>query len=143
MRLCRAYGNWRKDHLQGWGAILQKYAITPIQQFDDVSGKNATDIALTMDAMDLLQTIQPQIFGIFAGDSDYTPLVVRLISSGAQVFDFGCRQASSISFRAACTEFIALNSEIKSTSQTAVPSQSNVVANKYATPLPANGNLLD
>ncbi|MBF2034744.1 MAG: NYN domain-containing protein [Leptolyngbyaceae cyanobacterium T60_A2020_046] len=104
----RAYGNWRKDHLQGWAKILHKYAVTPVQQFDYVMGKNATDIALTIDAMDLLQTMQPEIFGIMAGDSDYTPLVVRLIASGAQVFGFGRLNTTSIAFREACTEFVSL-----------------------------------
>jgi len=79
IRVRRAYGNWKKDHLQGWAKILHKHAIVPIQQFDYVTGENATDIALAIDAMDLLQTMRPEIFGIVAGDSDYTPLVVRLI----------------------------------------------------------------
>lgn len=110
IRVRRAYGNWKKDHLQGWAKILHKYAITPIQQFDYVSGKNATDIALAIDAMDLLQTMRPEVFGIVAGDSDYTPLVVRLISSGSQVFGFGRIKTASIAFQEACTEFISLDS---------------------------------
>ncbi|MBE7382560.1 MAG: NYN domain-containing protein [Leptolyngbya sp. SIO1E4] len=110
IRVRRAYGNWKKDHLQGWAKILHKHAITPIQQFDYVAGKNATDIALAIDAMDLLQTMRPEIFGIVAGDSDYTPLVVRLISSGSQVFGFGYFKTASISFQEACTEFISLDS---------------------------------
>ena len=107
-RVRRAYGNWKKDHLQGWAKILHKYAINPVQQFDYVTGKNATDIALTIDAMDLLQTMQPEVFGIVAGDSDYTPLVVRLIASGAKVFGFGRLNTTSLVFREACTEFISL-----------------------------------
>jgi hypothetical protein len=70
--------------------------------------KNATDIALAIDAMDLLQTMQPDVFGIVAGDSDYTPLVVRLIASGAKVYGFGRLNATSLVFREACTEFISL-----------------------------------
>ena len=57
IRVRRAYGNRKKDHLQGWAKILHKHAIVPIQQFDYVTGKNATDIALAIDAMDLLQTM--------------------------------------------------------------------------------------
>ncbi|MDB9527615.1 NYN domain-containing protein [Oscillatoria sp. CS-180] len=108
IRVRRAYGNWKKDHLQGWAKILHKHAIVPIQQFDYVTGKNATDIALAIDAMDLLQTMRPEVFGIVAGDSDYTPLVVRLIASGSQVFGFGQVKTASIAFREACTEFISL-----------------------------------
>jgi uncharacterized LabA/DUF88 family protein len=108
VRVRRAYGNWKKDHLHGWAKILHKYAINPVQQFDYVTGKNATDIALTIDAMDLLQTMQPEVFGIVAGDSDYTPLVVRLIASGAKVYGFGRVNTTSLVFREACTEFISL-----------------------------------
>jgi len=111
IRVRRAYGNWKKDHLQGWAKILHKHAIVPIQQFDYVTGKNATDIALAIDAMDLLQTMRPEIFGIVAGDSDYTPLVVRLIASGAQVFGFGRVKTASIAFQEACTEFISLDND--------------------------------
>ena len=109
IRVRRAYGNWKKDHLQGWAKILHKHAIVPIQQFDYVTGKNATDIALAIDAMDLLQTMRPEIYGIVAGDSDYTPLVVRLIASGAKVFGFGRVKTASIAFQEACTEFISLD----------------------------------
>ena len=109
IRVRRAYGNWKKDHLQGWAKILHKYAIVPIQQFDYVTGKNATDIALAIDAMDLLQTMRPEIFGVVAGDSDYTPLVVRLIASGSQVYGFGRVKTASIAFQEACTEFISLD----------------------------------
>ena len=111
IRVRRAYGNWKKDHLQGWAKILHKHAIVPIQQFDYVTGKNATDIALAIDAMDLLQTMRPEIFGIVAGDSDYTPLVVRLIASGAQVFGFGQVKTAAIAFQEACTEFVSLDSD--------------------------------
>lgn len=111
IRVRRAYGNWKKDHLQGWAKILHKHAIVPIQQFDYVTGKNATDIALAIDAMDLLQTMRPEIYGIVAGDSDYTPLVVRLIASGAQVFGFGRIKTASIAFQEACTEFISLDAD--------------------------------
>lgn len=121
IRVRRAYGNWKKDHLQGWAKILHKHAIVPIQQFDFVTGKNATDIALAIDAMDLLQTMRPEVFGIVAGDSDYTPLVVRLIASGAQVYGFGRVKTASIAFQEACTEFISLDIE-GSKPSAAVPS---------------------
>ncbi len=130
IRVRRAYGNWKKDHLQGWAKILHKYAIVPIQQFDYVTGKNATDIALTIDAMDLLQTMRPEIFGIVAGDSDYTPLVVRLIASGAQVFGFGRIKTASISFQEACSEFIPLDSAEMAARVPAVVGHPGVMASK-------------
>jgi uncharacterized LabA/DUF88 family protein len=132
VRVRRAYGNWKKDHLQGWAKILHKYAINPVQQFDYVAGKNATDIALAIDAMDLLQTMQPDVFGIVAGDSDYTPLVVRLIASGAKVYGFGRLNATSLVFREACTEFISLggsdNTKPKAIAPAATPTPGSTPA---------------
>jgi len=131
IRVRRAYGNWKKDHLQGWAKILHKHAIVPIQQFDYVTGKNATDIALAIDAMDLLQTMRPEIFGVVAGDSDYTPLVVRLIASGAQVYGFGRLKTASIAFQEACTEFISL--DVETSGKTPVHSQLSTTNGKRST----------
>lgn len=60
----RAYGNWKKDGLKGWEAVLHEYAIKPVQQFDYSRGKNATDMGMVIDAMDLLYTDAPDAFGI-------------------------------------------------------------------------------
>ena len=60
----RAYGNWKKDGLKGWEAVLHEYAIRPVQQFDYSKGKNATDMGMVIEAMDLLYTDQPEAFGI-------------------------------------------------------------------------------
>ena len=73
----RAYGNWKKDGLKGWEGVLHEYAIRPIQQFDYSKGKNATDMGMVIDAMDLLYTDEPEAFGIVSSDSDFTPLVMH------------------------------------------------------------------
>ena len=65
----RAYGNWKKDGLKGWEAVLHEYAIRPVQQFDYSKGKNATDMGMVIEAMDLLYTDQPDAFGIVSSDA--------------------------------------------------------------------------
>jgi hypothetical protein len=79
----RAYGNWKKDGLKGWENVLHEYAIRPIQQFDYTKGKNATDMGLVIDALDLLYSDSPDAFGIVSSDSDFTPLVMHLRAKGA------------------------------------------------------------
>jgi len=70
----RAYGNWKKDSLKNWEDELKRLAIKAVQQFDYVSGKNATDMAMVIDAVDLLHTGIYDAFVIVASDSDYTPI---------------------------------------------------------------------
>lgn len=103
----RAYGNWRKDCLKGWEAAIKNLGIKAAQQFDYAVGKNATDIALTIDALDLLHSRMYDTFVIVASDSDYTPLAIRLHESGVRVMGFGTRQALE-SFQNACDEFLFL-----------------------------------
>ena len=103
----RAYGNWKKDGLKGWEGVLHEYAIRPIQQFDYSKGKNATDIGMVIDALDLLYTDQPDAFGIVSSDSDFTPLVMHLKAKGAQVFGFGAKK-TPMPFVAACSRFLYL-----------------------------------
>ena len=78
----RAYGNWAKDALKRWGDITNRYGIRPHQQFDLTRGKNATDMAMTIDAVDLLYQGKVDGFGIMSSDSDFTPLVTRLRQDG-------------------------------------------------------------
>ena len=78
----RAYGNWRKENLKNWEEELKRLAIKAEQQFDYVSGKNATDMALVIDTLDLLHNELYDAFVIVASDSDYTPLAIRLHESG-------------------------------------------------------------
>jgi uncharacterized LabA/DUF88 family protein len=103
----RAYGNWKKDGLKGWENVLHEYAIRPIQQFDYTKGKNATDMGLVIDAMDLLYTDQPEAFGIVSSDSDFTPLVMHLKAKGALVYGFGAKK-TPMPFVAACSRFLYL-----------------------------------
>ncbi len=103
----RAYGNWKKDGLKGWESVLHEYAIRPIQQFDYSKGKNATDMGMVIDAMDLLYTDQPEAFGIVSSDSDFTPLVMHLKAKGAQVYGFGAKK-TPMPFVNACSRFLYL-----------------------------------
>ena len=105
--LKRAYGNWQKDILKSWNSYLKRLAIKAEQQFDYVSGKNATDIALVIDAMSLLQTNLYDIFFISASDSDYTPLAVKLRESGAGVIGIGSKSAPK-AFKNSCDEYICI-----------------------------------
>jgi uncharacterized LabA/DUF88 family protein len=103
----RAYGNWKKDGLKGWEAVLHEYAIRPIQQFDYSKGKNATDMVMVIDAMDLLYTDRPEAFGIVSSDADFTPLVMHLKAKGAKVFGFGAKKTPA-PFVNACSRFLYL-----------------------------------
>lgn len=85
----RAYGNWKKEALKNWESELKRLAIKAEQQFDYVSGKNATDIALVIDAINLLHKEIYDAFVIVASDSDYTPLAISLHESGVYVMGVG------------------------------------------------------
>ena len=89
----RAYGNWKKDALKGWEKLLHEHAIRPMQQFDYSKGKNASDMAMVIDALELLYTDKPDAFGIVSSDADFTPLVMHLRAKGAAVYGFGTQQA--------------------------------------------------
>ncbi|MFN3751111.1 MAG: NYN domain-containing protein [Thiobacillus sp.] len=103
----RAYGNWKSPHLNAWAALLHDFAIQPFQQFDYTKGKNATDAAMIIDAMDLLYTQQLDGFGIVSSDSDFTPLVMRLRANGLKVYGFG-EQKTPKPFVNACSKFLYL-----------------------------------
>jgi len=103
----RAYGNWTKTDLAGWIKVLHEHSIQPMQSFDLIKGKNATDMALVIDAMDLLYTKKLNTFCLVSSDSDFTPLIQRLRADGKEVFGFG-EQKTPEPFIAACTRFIYL-----------------------------------
>jgi uncharacterized LabA/DUF88 family protein len=105
----RAYGNWKKQELRGWEEVLHEYAIRPIQQFDYSKGKNATDMSMVIDALDLLYTDRPDAFGIVSSDADFTPLVMHLKAKGALVYGFGAKK-TPMSFVNACSRFLFLES---------------------------------
>lgn len=103
----RAYGDWTDNHLVRWRDQFVKHAIQPVQQFAYTKGKNATDSALIIDAMDLLYSGNLDGFAIVSSDSDFTRLAMRLRESGATVYGLGQRKTPE-SFRSACDRFIFL-----------------------------------
>lgn len=104
----RAYGDWASPGLKGWTARLHEHAIRPIQQFSYSKGKNATDIALVIDAMELLYTQKLDAFCIASSDADFTPLVMQLRANGHDVYGFGERKTPD-PFVNACTTFLYLD----------------------------------
>ncbi len=108
----RAYGNFAKNNLQNWDKITHKYGIRPQQQFDLTAGKNATDMAMTIDAIDLLYQGKVDGFGIMSSDSDFTPLVTRLRQDGLIVYGFGSTKKTPAAFKSACTRFIDIDALI-------------------------------
>ena len=108
----RAYGNWRKPALKGWADIVHRYGIEPQQQFDITRGKNATDMKMTIDALDLLYGGRVHGFGIMSSDSDFMPLAMRIRQDGYPVYGFGSAKTPE-AFRQACTRFIDVDALIK------------------------------
>jgi len=101
----RAYGDWTTQNLKSWKDVLHKMAIQPIQQFSYTSGKNATDSALIIDAMDVLHTGSVDGFCLVSSDSDFTRLATRIREAGLVVYGFGERKTPE-PFVAACDKFI-------------------------------------
>ena len=104
----RAYGNWKKQELKGWEDALHEHAIRPMQQFDYSKGKNASDMAMVIDALELLYSDRPEAFGIVSSDADFTPLVMHLRAKGAAVYGFG-GQKTPEPFVNACSRFLFLD----------------------------------
>lgn len=105
----RAYGDWASQGLKGWKDKLHTFAIRPIQQFSYSTGKNATDIAIVIDAMELLYTQKLDGFAIASSDADFTPLIMALKANGQDVYGFGERKTPE-PFVNACTTFLYLDS---------------------------------
>lgn len=101
----RIYGDWTNTQLRGWKTHLLEQGIHPMQQFGYTTGKNATDSAMIIDAMDLLYTGKFDGFCIVSSDSDFTRLAVRLRESGQTVYGFGERKTPK-AFVSACDKFI-------------------------------------
>lgn len=100
----RAYGDWTTDRLIKWKDVLNNHAIQPIQQFSYTTGKNATDAALIIDAMDVLHANIVDGFCIVSSDSDFTRLATRIRETGRSVFGFGAKRTPQ-AFVAACDKF--------------------------------------
>ncbi|EOA89542.1 hypothetical protein ACJQWK_02369 [Exserohilum turcicum] len=101
----RIYGDWTNPIMNGWKPCLLNHSITPIQQFAYTTGKNATDGAMIIDAMDLLYTGRFSSFCIVSSDSDFTRLASRIREQGVTVYGFGERKTNN-AFVAACDKFI-------------------------------------
>ena len=101
----RIYGDWTTPHMKSWKSMLLDHSIQPIQQFAYTTGKNATDSAMIIDAMDLLYTGNFDGFCIVSSDSDFTRLAARLKESGKIVYGFG-EQKTPKAFINACDKFI-------------------------------------
>jgi len=101
----RIYGDWTAPGLKGWKEVLLRHSIQPMQQFAYTKGKNATDSAMIIDAMDLLYTGNFNGFCIVSSDSDFTKLASRLRESGLLVYGFG-EQKTPSAFVSACDKFI-------------------------------------
>ncbi len=101
----RIYGDWTGPHLAGWKKVLLDHSVHPVQQFAYTQGKNATDSAMIIDAMDLLYTGKFDGFCLVSSDSDFTRLAARIRESGLTVYGFGERKTPA-AFVAACDKFI-------------------------------------
>lgn len=100
-----AHGDWNSDSLKGWITQLHPNAIRPMQQFAYTTGKNATDSAMIIDAMDLLYSKTVDAFALMTSDSDFTPLVMRILESGMPVYGFGAAKTPQ-PFVDSCSTFI-------------------------------------
>lgn len=100
-----AHGDWNNSLLSGWIDRLHPHAIRPMQQFAYTKGKNATDAAMIIDAMDLLYSNNIDAFALMTSDSDFTPLVMRILESGLPVYGFGEKKTPQ-PFVDACSTFI-------------------------------------
>lgn len=101
----RIYGDWTKPHLTGWKTVLLENAITPVQQYSYTVGKNSSDSALIIDAMDILYTGRVDGFCIVSSDSDFTRLATRLREAGMTVIGIGEKKTPA-PFIASCNKFI-------------------------------------
>jgi uncharacterized LabA/DUF88 family protein len=104
----RVYGDWTLPNLRGWKEVVNDHAIQPMQQFSYTTGKNSTDSALIIDAMDLLYTGNLDGFCLVSSDSDFTKLASRLRESGLTVYGFGEKKTPS-SLVVACDKFVYLD----------------------------------
>jgi uncharacterized protein (TIGR00288 family) len=109
-----AHGDWNSPSLAGWAEKLHPHAIRPMQQFAYTKGKNATDSAMIIDAMDLLYSGNVDAFALMTSDSDFTPLVLRILESGFPVYGFG-QEKTPKPFVDSCSPFIYIENLLAST----------------------------
>ncbi len=126
----RIYGDWTRSELTGWKSCLLENALTPVQQYGYTSGKNSTDSAMIIDAMDILYSGAVDGFCIVSSDSDFTRLAIRLREAGKTVYGIG-EKKTPVPFISACSKFIYIeildqagnDQESVSTPQTAAKDQ--------------------
>ncbi|MCI4320219.1 MAG: NYN domain-containing protein [Thermoplasmata archaeon] len=138
----RIYGDWASGQLSSWRPTVQQHALVPVQQFTAIPGKNATDSALIIDAMDILHSGRVRGFCIVSSDSDFTRLATRLRESGMLVVGIG-RAKTPPAFRNACNVFVATENLIGSDDAVQQPSRPQkppaIAAPSRPTPADANG----
>ena len=115
----RDCGNWSQPGLKGWRDVMVKHGIEPQQQFDLTKGKNATDMKMTIDAMDLLFRGRIDGFGIMSSDSDFMPLATRIRQDGFPVYGFGNSRTPE-AFKQACSRFIDVGALIGEAARPAI-----------------------
>lgn len=108
----RIYGDWTNPHLKGWKLLTLDYALNPIQQYGYTANKNATDTAITIDAMDMLHTSELDGFILVSSDSDFTPLAMRLREGGKRIIGIG-EEKTPTPFKSACNQFIHLENLVE------------------------------
>lgn len=113
----KAYGNWKNPTLKTWEDLLHEYAIQPVQQYDLTRGKNASDIALVIDAMDVMYTKDIDVMCFVSSDCDFTPMVTRALAEGKVVLGFGERKTPS-PFVNACSKFLFLDEKYQNNGNT-------------------------
>lgn len=111
-----------EPNLKSWEAVLHEYAIRPIQQFAYSKGKNASDMAMVVDAMDLLYARNLDAFAIISSDADFTPLVMRVLTDGLKVYGFG-EKKTPLPFVNACSQFTYLEALGEAEGEPAEPSR--------------------
>src|SRR6201986_3354004 len=133
----RIYGDWTKPTISGWKSVLLENAITPIQQYSYSTGKNSSDSAMIIDAMDILYSGKVDGFCIVSSDSDFTRLATRLREAGMKVFGIGEKKTPS-AFIAACNKFIyieILKKEVKVEIPTPETSKSEAIIKEETPPV--------
>lgn len=127
----RIYGDWTKPHLSQWKNVLLENAIIPIQQYGYTTGKNATDSAMIIDAMDILYSGKVDGFCLVSSDSDFTRLATRLREAGMKVFGIGEKKTPE-PFIVACDKFIYLEILSSHSKETDTTTSKNKLAKKEA-----------
>ena len=120
--VCRVYGNWSSGNMSGWSDIIRSFAMRPVHQISTAAGKNAADIALVIDAMDLMLSGSVDGFCIVSSDSDYTGLAIRIREQGMFAIGAG-RKDTPTSFVSACADFVFTDDAPKKQANAPKPKQ--------------------